>query len=79
MLLCIDIEIYTCYNILKLVFNEIIKYEKHLKVKLLIKIDGMINIKTESNVKGKNKTLRHIAIIKITLNFKYKKCTLQAQ
>jgi len=39
MLLCIDCEIYTCYNILKLVFNEII--EEYLKVKLLIKIGGM--------------------------------------
>ena len=41
MLLCIDSEIYTFYNILKLIFNEIVKYKEHLNVKLLIKIDNM--------------------------------------
>ena len=39
------------HNILKQVFHKIVKYEGHLKTRLLIKMDSWGNMKTKSNIK----------------------------
>ena len=52
-------EIPIFHNILKLVFQEIVKHEEYLMVKLIMGMEDRTNMKMKSNMKAKIKILKH--------------------